>query len=87
METIIKNNEKILKSFNEGGGRANHIRFCGKPDVDSALIKWFSQHRNANLPINRHLLMKRPKNLDAYWDIKNLKVLMGGLIVLSFDMG
>ncbi|GJQ76772.1 hypothetical protein Trydic_g15612 [Trypoxylus dichotomus] len=57
--TIIKNKEKILKSFDEGGAQAKKIRLPEKPDVDSALIKWFSQCRSANLPINGPLLMKK----------------------------
>lgn len=57
--TIIKNKEKIVKSFNEGGSQAKKIRFCEKPDVDSALLKWFSQCRSANLPINGPLLIEK----------------------------
>lgn len=75
---IIKNKEKIMKSYEDGAGR-KRIRTCAKTNIDDALIKWFKQCRSANLPINGPLLMQKAEEFGRLLGEENFKCSNGWL--------
>ncbi|XP_023238913.1 tigger transposable element-derived protein 4-like [Centruroides sculpturatus] len=75
--TIIKNREKILKSFQDGKGQVKKIKLCEKVNIDDALIKWFNQCRSSNLPLNG--LMEKAEEFGRLLGDTNFKCSNGWL--------
>ncbi|XP_023228548.1 tigger transposable element-derived protein 4-like [Centruroides sculpturatus] len=77
--TIIKNREKILKSFQDGKGQVKKIKLCEKANIDDALIKWFNQCRSSNLPLNGPILMEKAEEFGRLLGDTNFKCSNGWL--------
>lgn len=75
--TILKNKEKIVKAYEDGCRGLKRIRRCERVDVDAALIKWFRQCRNANVPVNITLLMQKAEEFGASLGDKEFKCSRG----------
>lgn len=61
--TIWKDRQKIIDAFQHGSSRAKKIRKPIRQDLDEALLKWFTQQRTANTPINGPLLAAKAEEL------------------------
>jgi transposase-like protein len=62
-QTIWKNRDKTVTSFEQNGSRIKRLRKPERSDVDETLLKWFKQQRSENVPVCGPLLMVRLKNL------------------------
>jgi hypothetical protein len=60
LSTIQKNKEKIITTREENvQQKKKRLRTSNKEDLDSALLKWFQQQRNANIPISGPILQEK----------------------------
>lgn len=61
--TIWKDRKKIMEAYLESGSSIKRIRKPTRQDLDEALLKWFTQQRTANVPINGPLLAAKAEEL------------------------
>ena len=56
VSTLRKNEETILKAYQENNIQTKKMRLCANPDRDEALFKWFRVMRNENIPLSGPIL-------------------------------
>jgi hypothetical protein len=51
IQTILKNETKIISVFEQNGSRIKRFRKSERSEEDEALFKWFKQQKSENLPV------------------------------------
>lgn len=74
---------KLLKIKTENINVINRKRKRGgkDPEVEEVLIKWFSEVRKENAPINSEILFEKHNNLQIKWGKATLHQRMDGVHV------
>ncbi|XP_026804076.1 tigger transposable element-derived protein 4-like [Rhopalosiphum maidis] len=76
LSSIIKQKDKILK-FNNGN--VKKMRTTPYLDIDSCLLKWFTQCRDKNIPVSRKILLEKSNKYAQQLGHTNFKASNGWL--------
>ncbi|XP_056641291.1 tigger transposable element-derived protein 4-like [Diorhabda sublineata] len=65
ISTVWANKEKIRRCFEEESFLVKKVRRTQHTDLDKALLQWFKQHREKNVPINGPILLTKAREFSA----------------------
>eukprot|EP00102_Acyrthosiphon_pisum_P017775 XP_008189323.1 PREDICTED: tigger transposable element-derived protein 4-like [Acyrthosiphon pisum] len=77
LSSIIKQKEKIIMKFN--CGNMKKMRMTPYLDIDKCLLKWFTQCRDKNIPLNRTILLEKANEYAQQLGHTNFKASSGWL--------
>ena len=79
--TILKEKEKLMKAHNNGDLDRDRkkLRTADFADVDKALIIWFKQARNQQVPISGPILMEKAKEIAEHMGLPSFSGSTGWL--------
>lgn len=63
ISTIWNKREKVLEFFEKNKWQNKRERSCENPDVDKALLAWFTTQRAKNVPLNGPILQEKANEL------------------------
>ena len=77
LSTILKDREKIMQLFTDGGKSALRNRAVEFPEVDKCVFKWFVQCRDQKLPLSGPLVQSKAKEFAEELKCESFKASCG----------